>query len=196
KDLPNRKDVPVVVHLACHALGKGNDVWLLPADARIDEPSTWLSLHDVLEILSACPARHKLLILDVMRPIADPRLGILTNDVAGKVQAVLAKQPDKHLFVLGACERGQISHEADYIHQSVFGYYLDAGLKGAADGYNPDGKRNDRVSVRELAAFVRKRVDRWTSRNRKARQTPFLMGPEGEDFDLTQKIKESGADPR
>ncbi|HWG44850.1 MAG TPA: carboxypeptidase-like regulatory domain-containing protein, partial [Gemmataceae bacterium] len=43
--------------------------------------------------------------------------------------------------------------------------------------------RDGRVSVRELAAFVRARVDRWATNNRDRRQTPVLLGEAG-DWEL------------
>ena len=52
------------------------------------------------------------------------------------------------------------------------------GLAGKADGWG-GGARDNRVSTRELAAFVTANVDRWAGHNRAVRQTPVLLGAEG-----------------
>jgi hypothetical protein len=66
---------------------------------------------------------------------------------------------------------------------SAFAYYLAEGLRGAADGYAP-GEHDERVTVRELAAFVTARVARWAERARGARQTPKLYAADRADFTL------------
>lgn len=183
------KSRALVVHLAAHGLVRQGRVYLLPADADPDEATTWLPLEDILRELVSSPARHKFLILDLMQPIADPRLGMLTNDLAASVETVLEDEKYKNLLVLCACEAGQLSLGAEAMHRTAFGYYLAEGLRGAADGYSSTGKSNGRVTVRELAAFVRKRVDRWAGRVRQSRQTPHLFGPASADFELALVAK-------
>jgi hypothetical protein len=65
----------------------------------------------------------------------------------------------------------------------VFSYFLEEGLIGWADPYNPARRSMGRVSVRELAEFVKLRADRWAVRNHGTRQTPILVGS-GADFPL------------
>jgi hypothetical protein len=182
--LRNAKDRAVVVHLCGFArTGEGGQLYLLPADAKPEDPETWLAMDKVLEPLRECPAAHKLLILDIHRSLDDPRLGTLAEDVGARFQELYRSQDQKGLLVLCACGPGQVSLLSEDLGHSVFGYYLDEGLRGYADGYNAEGKRDGRVSVRELAAFVAARVDRWALRNRGVRQTPVLLGQPG-DFDL------------
>lgn len=183
--LRNRGDQPVVVHLCAHARTAGGVVYVLPGEAPPDDPGQWLPLGEVLQALSHCPAPHKLLLLDLMRPIADPSLGILVNEVADQVAQALQKGDDDHLQVLCACSPGQVSLASEDLRQSVFAHYLDQGLSGWADGY-PDHKPDGRVSVHELAAFVSDRVDRWALRNAGVRQTPFLAG-KGKDFPVAAR---------
>jgi hypothetical protein len=186
-DLPNRGDSAVVVHLRAHAVSKDGDVFLLPGNADLGDPNTWLSLRDVLRSIRKCPARHRLLLLDVMRPIAAAPLGVLADDVAGQVHALLEKDDGDRLLILCACGPGQVSFVSEDMQQSVFGYYLSEGLSGRADGCNPAGNRDGRVSVNELVAYVQERVDAWARINRNARQTPVFwqMGlPRGDDFEL------------
>jgi hypothetical protein len=172
----------VVVYLGAQGIREGpGKVAVVAADANPDDPGTRLPLGKVLELLRECPARHRLLILDVMRPLGDPRLGILNEDVAGAVQAEVAAAGDPNLLVLCACAPGQTALTSAALGRSVFAWYVEQGLRGRADGWLADGRRDGHVSVRELAAFVRSRVDRWAVRNRDSRQTPVLLG-NGKDF--------------
>lgn len=192
--LTARKDDAVVVYLCAYGLCRDNDVYILPAKAKADADvsSTKLSLREVLKLLVDCRVPHKLLILDIMRPLAEPRLGILSNPVAERTQAILKEweaSVDRPFFVLCPCAREQVSLVSEELAMSVFGYYLCMGLSGRADGWNPRGKRDQRVSVQELADFVTYHVDHWADENRGCRQTPMLFG-KAKDFPLV-----AGANP-
>ena len=96
------------------------------------------ALRDVLAALKACPARDKLLILDIMRPHADPSLGVLDDDVAGAVLRELEGVPDEGRTVLCAASAGQGSQASEALGRSAFNYYVDQGLRGEADATGPD----------------------------------------------------------
>src|SRR5262249_22614691 len=151
-------------------------VVIFPGDANPDDPGSTLALRALLEALRACRARHKLLVLDIMRPLADARVGVLADDSADRVAADLDAVPDPFRLVLCACAPGQVALTSEALGRSVFGYYFDEALRGWADGYNPRHRSEGRVSVRELAEFVSRRVDRWAVRCRDTRQTPVLLG--------------------
>jgi hypothetical protein len=174
----------VVVYLSGRAgcAGRG-EVYLLAGDVKIDDVTTRLPLRTVLKLLRDCPARHKLLILDIMWSLTDPWLDVLADDVAAQVPGDLAAVEDPHRLVLCACSPGQVSLASPELRRSVFGYYLEEGLRGWADGWSGRGEHDGQVRVHELAEFVRARVDRWAWRNRHARQTPILLGS-GDDFPL------------
>jgi len=181
--LETRKEEALVVHLRAHGLRDDQGVYVLPGDADPVNPASWVPLAEVLEKMRKCPARHKLLLLDIMQPLADAKLGILTDNVAAGVKDVLDREDTSGLLILCACAPGQVSLDSDDLHLSVFAYYLDQGLSGRADGYNAAGRRDSRVSVKELAEYTRQHVDRWAMHNRATRQTPVLYG-KGEDFPL------------
>jgi len=183
--LQSRKDEALVVHLQAHAVRDDKGVYVLPSDADPGVPATWIPLQDVLMSLRNCPAKHKLLLLDLMRPVADAKLGILADDVAEGVKAELDKEETPGLLILCACAPGQVSLVSEDLQLSVFGYYVDQGLSGRADGYTSRGRgsRDERVTVRELAEYLRGHVDRWARHNRGTRQTPVLYG-KSEDFPL------------
>lgn len=180
------KQQTLVVHVAARALANQNGVFILPADASVDDQHSWIPVSDVLDAVAAgCPARHKLLLLDLMQPTADARLGQLVDDIATRVEPLLkeAVRNDPRLWIIAACSPGQVALVSEDMRQSVFGFYTVEGMRGWADGYNPQKKRNRRVSVSELAGFVRGRVARWARRNRNADQTPLVVAGK-DDFDL------------
>jgi hypothetical protein len=108
--LRERDDRPLVVHLCALARVAGGEVYLLPADARLDAfPGDAKPLADVLRSLKACQAPNKLLLLDISRPLADPLRGILCDDVAEYLEAAVKAIDDPHLFVLAACSPGQVA---------------------------------------------------------------------------------------
>lgn len=179
---------PIVIHLCALARTIDDEVYILPADAvpGPDGTTTWLTLKEVLAAVTACPARQKLLILDIFRPFADARLGILTDDVAEKVQTTLKQEGKKLPFwVLCACSPSQTAQVSEENGLSAFAYYIDQGLLGHADQDS-----NHQVSVKELAAFVIPRVDRWVWLNRGLRQEPMLVG-KADDFGLVLFKKEA-----
>jgi hypothetical protein len=176
-------DEPVIVYLDGFAVtDPDGKVFLLPNDASLDNPGTWLALDDVLKYLRLCPARHKLLLLDTFQPFSEPSSGILMNDVAQQLEPALkaAVAEDPRLQILSACSPGQISHVSADLGHSVFAFFVLRGLHGEADGQNPEHKRDSRVSLLELVEFVSGHVDRWAWINRRARQTPVLYGSRSE----------------
>jgi hypothetical protein len=176
-------DKPVVLYLCGFARVSQGTLYLLPAHAKPGDPASWLAMDDVLRPLRECKAAHKLLILDIFRLTDDPLRATLPDDVAGAFQDLFQSKEQGNLQVFCACSRGQTSLVSEELSQSVFGYYLDQGLRGFADGYNPDRKRDGRVSLQELTEFVQARVERWVRRSRGLRQTPVLLG-KGSNFDL------------
>jgi hypothetical protein len=182
--LRDRSGKALVVHLCGYARVDQGQLYLLPADAVPDDPGTWIAMSEVLAAIRRCPADHKLMILDITHSLDDPRLGLVSEDIAGRFKELFDSEDQGNLQVLCACAPGQLSLVSEDLPLSVFGYYLDEGLRGHADGYN-HGKSDGRVTVQELADFVTARVDRWAIFNRGLRQTPLLLRKgEGNDFAL------------
>ena len=170
----------VVLYLSAYAQTRSVDntaeILVLPANADLAQTNSSVPFRDVLQALKDCPAWHKLLILDLLPPPTDPRLGLLVQDVPALVQSQLNDSADPARLVLCSCSPGQTPLYSEDQRRSVFSYYVEEGLRGGAEGFNPDGKRNGQVSARELGEFVRARVDRWAWRNRHVHQTPLLIG--------------------
>ncbi len=179
----------IIVHLSGHVMADEQaELSFLPGNANPDLPASGIRLRAILEDLKACPARRKFVILDTMRPLANPRLGVLANDAAARIEQVLQEVPDDDRAVLCACAPGQVALVSEDLGQSVFGYYLHAGLVGQADGVT-DGRPDGRVTVKELAQYVQEQVDRWAKTNRDTRQTPKLYPPDRE-FELVSTSKQ------
>jgi hypothetical protein len=198
RDLAKREaGRPLVIYLNAIALpGPDGKLCLLPVDGRLDDPKGWIPLAQVFDYLRACRASHKLLLLDLMRPCTDPTKGLLINDAAQRLEAVLQSvlPQDPHLSVLCASAPGQVSLTSEALGRSVFVHYVCRGLAGEADGHNANGARDGRVSLSELATFVGDRVDQWAMHYRGVRQTPRLNGSK-EDFALAGAHAEAATDP-
>jgi hypothetical protein len=191
---------PLVVYLRAYALRRGEVPCIVPsAPGGLDREADWVALDLVLATLRKCPAQHRLLLLDLMRPLADFRLGIWADDVSGAVHSAVAAQLRElgnPLTVLCACGRDQVSLASEELGHSAFAYYLNAALCGKADGF-ADGAPDGRVTAGELCAFVTDRVRRWAWVNRGVRQEPVCLasGPHPADFDLTRGEKPVKATP-
>jgi hypothetical protein len=182
QQLRSSSDRAVILYLNALALEHDSKLYVLPADAKPDSPGTWYALDEILDALRSCRAPHKFLILDLMRPIATPWWGVLDDDAATRVVEWLAGQENLNFRVFCPCGSGQKPLSAVGFGASVFGRYLERGLRGAADGCTGQSK-NNRVSVAELIDYTTTRVARW-ARLRGDAQTPVVFGA-GDDFELT-----------
>ena len=178
---------PVVVYvraLACLAAPEGpveagvprGQLMVLPADADPNDPVTWLPLKNILHSLAQCRVRHKVLIIDVMQRVADPRLALLSGDVATWLGEELKAVPDDGRLVLSSCSPGQTSHVSEILGRSIFSFFLEDGLRGWADGEGRNGSSDGIVTAAELADYLTVRVDDWARRNRNSRQRPLVSG--------------------
>lgn len=180
--------VPVVTYLAAPAsVDAAGGVYILPADALGDHPRNRLPLAELLGYFRDCPARHKLLILQLTPPAENPLFAPRPGDLSAAVFRSLDETPDANRLCLVACGPGQTAHASADLGRTVFGYYVEAGIRGAADGWG--GDRDGHVSTAELAAFVRSRVTRWAAMNVRSPQTPVLVGT-AEDFSLAAYSRE------
>ena len=171
------RDVPLVVHLAAPAaVDAAGGVYLLPADPLGDHPRNRLPLAELLGYVGECPARHKLVVLALSPPAEDPPAAPPPGDLSAAVFRALDHAPDPDRLCLVACGPGETPLASPDLGRSVFGHYLEAGLRGAADGWGPGGDRDGRVTAGELAAYTRGRAARWAETNLRPAQTPTLVG--------------------
>ena len=114
---------------------------------------------------------HLLLLLDLRPPWTGSGLPVITDDIGALVTLEAARLLARHpnLAILAAVEAGQRPGVSLALGRSAFSYYVDLGLRGAADASG-----DQRVTVDELADFVRDRVSRWSLACLGVAQTPRL----------------------
>jgi hypothetical protein len=175
---------PIIVYLSALGVTADGKVYLIPGDGRPESPETWLALDEILSPLRRATA-PRLLILD-LAPATDPRamlMGEDVNEVLDTTLARLADSGDLPFFVLTAHTPAEGANVFRPLHRTAFGLALAQGAGGEADGWNPDRKRDGRVSVRELAAYTRELTHYASIIAGFPPQLPKLHGT-GPDFDL------------
>jgi hypothetical protein len=178
----------VVVRLTGRAMCDAEGVHLLADEAEPGSAKASLALRRILTALAECSAKHKFLIVDVFWPSDDPYLADLAHDLPQRVLAELAAVPDDNRLALLSCQAGQTPQVSPDLGGTVFGHYVDDGLRGWADFEDAPLDDRGQVTARSLAHFVQARVDRWTMANRRTRQTPLLVG-DSPDFPLVALSK-------
>lgn len=181
----DEKNRPVIVHLCAYAVIRDNTIYLLSGFSQPDSESTWLPLGEVFDALRRC-AGGCLLLLDVARPVADSRLGFLSDDASSAIDAELKQlESAKQLpfLVLTSSSSGEVSHSSLVLRRSAFGFFVEQGLRGLADGWDAGKNIDGQVSARELAGYVRAQVVAWAAQMRLSAQTPEIYGA-GTDFVL------------
>jgi len=180
-ELPKRRE-DLVIYLSAYALtNEQGQIEFLAAGAEPESREARIPLREVLTALEQCPARGKLLILDLFWPIASPATGVMANDASARLAGELAAVPDPTRIVLTSCGPGEVAGASPVLGRSVFGHYVELGLRGYADISSPTS--DGRVTALELGRFVQARVSRWARENAIRPQTPQLLG-QGVDFSL------------
>lgn len=174
----------VIMYVSLHGVvDDRGEPCLVPPGASIRDSSNWLPLRDLLAVIQSeeLPAAwHKVLILDCNRVSTDWRLGVLTNTFAERLSGVVKDAAIPNLIVLNSTSPGQTGWSSQELRGSVFGHFLRRALQGDAD---VDG--NQRISVNELADYLRQRVNQWALANRADRQEPMLIAEDStHDVDI------------
>jgi len=176
----------VVVAFSGHGVHLDGASYFCPIDARLDRPSSLVSLDRLYRLLSLSPAGVKLLLVDACRN--DPRPGgtrelKATAETAGFAGSL--EKPPKGVLVLSSCAPGQVSVEDKDLEHGVFMNYLLEGLAGEAD--RREGNRNDRVSLLELYRYSHDRTKTHVVNSRRILQTPELYGRITGDFEFGER---------
>jgi hypothetical protein len=193
KNLPGLAgEVPVIVYL--NALARLNDgkVIILVPDSKPDQPDSGLPLDELVSALAQCASKHKLLLLDLQRPLRQARLGLLGEDISSVIHQTLERLKPGGLHVLVSAGPLQESLVSDDMGHSVFAWYLSQGLRGSALTFDPQAANPDRVTVRGLIRYVHARVKNWSSNNRATKQEPWCWhSDDAESFELTSPSRQS-----
>ncbi len=178
----------MVVYLSAYAVvDPEKQIEIMATDSSPYELKTQLPLSWVLDRLKNCPARNKLLVLDIMRGMIDPRdVGGTTDGVGDLLARALQNNADAgrlndpDLMVIAACGPGQFALGSETLRHSAFGYYFHRALTTEEADTGGDGV----VSVRELAGYLAKNVNDWAMHYRGVHQKPALLGRVQGDFAL------------
>jgi len=166
--------------------------YLLPGDARPDDPSGWMTLDEVLQPLRRTDA-NRLLILDV-RPVSSPRSVLPTEDVNELLGAALTKLQDSNdlpfpvLLADTPCTGANVIRP---LKRSAFGLALAQAAGGAADGWNPSRSKDGRISIHELTTYVREVTNSLSTAYGHPPQVPRVYGPSSEAIAL--QVPQAGA---
>jgi Mg-chelatase subunit ChlD len=173
----------VLIYLSAHGVvnDQGQPCLLLPNHNPLDA-QTWLPVKDLLATLSNANrprAGMTVLLLDANRVDDAWRMGVVENTFTSALERLLVEAPPQRCAILSAASGLQQAVAGPEISGTPFGYFAARGLRGDADA---EGDADEIVSLHELANYLGKHVDAWTSRRRGVRQQPRCLT--GGDFEL------------
>ena len=174
----------LLVYVKAHGVSLNDEAVLLSGGFRLrgtagGGAAGLIRVDELLEDVAASSARVKLLVLDTGHLDNDPRMGMLTNQFTHLVEKIVEGRPaEDNVWVITSnslFERAQVSL-AD--KRSAFGYFLEKGLRGEADGIVPKQEKDGLVQLNELYQYVHDNVShyaRHTSSSDRQSQTPMLF---------------------
>ncbi|HEU5115534.1 MAG TPA: hypothetical protein VFT74_02550, partial [Isosphaeraceae bacterium] len=173
---------PLLLMISVPAFGVG-------PDARLGGETGEATVESLIRTVARKAQRKVLLALDLAQIDSDLSRHLYGNSTFTGLEQWLHEESfddqNQSIWVLCASASGQKSWTADGLGRSIFAYYLEKGISGAARpwDHSPGGGRV--VTVEGLARYVRKGVRTWVDEHRsKAIQTPVLMkvGHRSDDF--------------
>jgi len=159
--------------------------WLVPEGFDPDKNlgGQLVSVRQLFEAVAKSKATRKLVILDCQRMAVNPHFGLSTEDFVEAVQLDLSELPPEiagGISVLCSCGPQEVAWPMRDRACTAFGHFFIEGVSGAADGVlgsDQPEKRDRRVTLDELAEYLKTQVNGWTSLNCDATQNPFLVNP-------------------
>jgi hypothetical protein len=183
------RNQPAVVHLCALASASDEEVFLLPAKVTPGMPG--IPLARVLESVGKIGG-HRLLILD-LRPVAEPRLGQLGDELTRTLHAQLKRAEEKGdlpYFVFAQSVPAEYPYVSPELRHGVLGEFLHRGLLGYADGWSESKEKDRQVSALEVVRYTRARTAHWLLKHEAMPQVPVLYG-QSDDFVLLSLAKEN-----
>lgn len=155
-----------ILYFAGHGVEHGGRSYLVPIDAVLGDPASYIPLHEVLARLHALNARQKMMILDVCH-VGNVRghgeLGPLPESFDQELRSV------QNAIVISACNIDEESHECDELKGGVFTHFWCQALSEArlmADG---------RTSIVDIMSSARPGLRNWTLQHH-VQQEPRIWG--------------------
>ncbi len=163
----------LVLYITAHGTVVGGEPYLKCANYSPAEPERGLyRIADLLDHLQQLPAKTKLLVLDAGREEPDFRAAMSGYAFPRFLEKEVRRVNDPTLWVFTANTCLERSHVSTSLRQSVFGYVMSQGLKGAADT-----DEDKQLRIDELCQFVRDNVSKWVEKSTDGNdsQTPQLF---------------------
>ncbi|RLS38881.1 MAG: carboxypeptidase regulatory-like domain-containing protein [Planctomycetota bacterium] len=175
------------------AVAPDGSVLVLPTDASLTNEGSRgttiqnsITLSEIFKKVGDCPARQKLVILDIFQPISNIPGGLISPDIAERSlaeyeayrQKIDADSPGQFNLLL-PCLPGQYSLTNQVLRGSIFCHFLVAALSGELVP-PPDCTEalRGRMVLSELCRIIGPHIDRWAAENNLERQYPMMVGPE------------------
>lgn len=182
----------VVIYISGHGIvDEQGRACIIPADAAsrgdVGEPpyaksARWLAVAELVKRLDEIrPSVKKLLALDCGRLDENWAAGLLYNGFSEALTAAVGNA--RSVAILNSAAARQLACPAPELQGTPFGFYLAQALIGDPAA---DDNRNGKISLQEVARFVRARVSNWVRANRYDEQLPLLV-PADADFDVVYK---------
>ncbi len=184
---------PIIIHLSANAFVYDGVVQLIPGNGQSGSPATWIRLSEVVDLVKRI-AGHRLLLLD-LRPVVDARLGILGDDLPDAVKELFdtfEQANDLPFQVLIACGPQSTPVVMRELKRSAFGWFLERGLAGIADGWNSARNKDERIAPLELMTFTRDQVAGLSGKLNQS-EIPFIRGRDQEI--VVAAVPQGGAKP-
>jgi uncharacterized caspase-like protein len=169
-----KREDRVLVAFAGHGvqLKSGDDeCYFCPLDARLDDPSTLVSLSEIYREMERSRAGFMLLLMDACRN--NPQVeGSRGSEKLLSVTRPQVKAVPGGMATLFSCAEGQKAFEDDALKHGVFFHFVLEGLKGAAE-LNKDGE----VVLPGLEYYITREVPRYVKEHHSGvQQLPVRRG--------------------
>ncbi len=169
-----KKDDTVIVALSGQGVQfKGSpEVYFCPADAKLGDKSTLISLGEVYKALEKSPAGVKLVLLDVAHrePQSENSRASL-GEVLETLPRPQRTAPPAGIALLTSASEGQEAYEHVNLKHGVFFHFVIGGISGAA----AEGAGTD-VTLARLEPFVKEKVTAFVREKYGEKQVPLLAG--------------------
>ena len=179
-----RRQDRIVIVFVGHAVDLEDQPYLVPLEGELAVKETLIPLKWLYDRLATCPARQKLLVMDVCRDDTargNERPG--SGPMGPKLDAVLANPP-AGVQVLTACVATQFSHEYDYAsignNDVRGGAFLSLLTQAPRIGWGLP-KPEDTLPVTVLVDRIKEPLTQLVGARDKVKQTARLAGAEPAD---------------
>jgi formylglycine-generating enzyme required for sulfatase activity len=164
----------LLIFFSGHGYPKGQEVYLLPQDARLTIlQKTAIPLTEWKEYIAQIPAQKKVIILDACHSGGVEKGKGGAGEMSSQFEQFIA--PTVGQATLSSSKREQTSYEDEESGHGVFTKYLLESLKGQGD------TNSDKViTLKEANDYVEERVRAWGVQMKKV-QTPYLESSLTED---------------